>query len=452
MGPQRERLATWIARLVDALRAPRPSAGLLFVLFLVALQPRLAFVEEHPPTYYLVSDMAIYRERAIRMLDGPTDVWDAFTPPGYPAFVALLFAIFGRDDGVVALAQAALGAGAVVLAYLAARRLGASPVAALVAFAMLAFYPPLVLYTGFFLTETLFSFLLALAFVLFASAAASRRDVLAAAAGLAFACGAAVRPNLLLAIPLLALVVFVRRDDPRLRRAAAIALVAAIPVLAAASIRASRLAGRPVLVATNGGVNFYLAHTDARGLRFPAGDAVREISTYTSRARAGPIEELTVHAHDDRAFFRLGVARVRAAPLAAAGRAIAAVCDGLGAGRVGGRENPPYWPGWMGHDDALVRWLRAMLALGTVPAIAHALLRIRAPDEASVPRLVALALVASVIVTLAMFLGNPRVRVSFDPLLIALAAAAWTDVAARIRRSRGGAAPPSGPPGSGSGR
>src|SRR5438067_1506409 len=94
-----------------ALRAPERHAWLLLVLFLIALVPRLSFaIEEHPPGLYLVSDMAIYRERALRLLDGPRDISDTFTPPGYPALVALIFAALGRDDALIGWAQAALGA------------------------------------------------------------------------------------------------------------------------------------------------------------------------------------------------------------------------------------------------------------------------------------------------------------------------------------------------------
>jgi 4-amino-4-deoxy-L-arabinose transferase-like glycosyltransferase len=455
MSSPRDRLASIVARVSSALRDPKPAWPLLFVLFLLALWPRLDFVDEHPPGLYLVSDMAIYRERTLRLLDGPSDIWDTFTPPGYPALIALLFAAFGREDRFVGWLHALLGAATVVLAFLAARRLSGSAVAALAAFAVLAVYPPLLLYTGLFLTETAFAFFLLLFFTLFVAAAESGRKLVGALAGIVFGVAAAVRPNLLLAVPFLAVVAFILRSDRRVLRAAAIAAIAAAPVLVGASIRPSRLAGRPVLLATNGGVNFYLAHTDARALRFPAGDAVREISTYTSRARSAPVEEVTLHAHDDAAFYARGLTVVRRAPLAAVGRALRAIGDGLGLGRVGGRENPAYWPGWLGHDDALAAWLRAMLALGTAPAIAHAARlawrrKLRASDE--LPRLVALALFASAIATLALFLGNPRVRLPFDPLVIALAASAWTALARALRRSPDDGAPRAAPPGSGSDR
>lgn len=433
MGPLfptlRPFVAARLARLAAALRAPSPPLSLLFFLFLVALYPRLAFVAEHPPALYLVTDMAIYRERALRLLDGPQDVWDTFTPPGYPALLALLFAIFGRDDDLVGVLHAALGAATVVLAFLAARRLGASPVAALVAFVVLTWYAPLLLYTGFFLTETAFAFLVALFFTLLVHAAERSSTPAAAGAGLVFSLGACVRPNLLLAVPFLAALAFGLRREPRVRRAFAVAALGALPIVAAVSLHQSRLAGRPVLLATNGGVNFYLAQAEVRALRFPIGDPVREISTYTSRARQAPVEEVAAHAHDDGAFYARAFAAIRHDPGAAIVRALRGAADGLGMGRLGGRENPPYWPGWMGHDEALGVWLRAMLLLGTLPAVVHALwlLGRRAllrGDE--LPRLIALALLASVVSALGVFLGNPRVRVSLDPLLIALAAAAWT--------------------------
>lgn len=424
-----------------ALLAPERHAWLLLVLFLVALVPRLQFaVEEHPPGLYLVSDMAIYRERAVRLLDGPRDVWDTFTPPGYPALIALIFAALGRDDALVGWAQAALGAATVTLAFLLAHRVSRSAVAALGAFAVLAIYPPLVLYTGLFLTETTCAFLVTLFVVAFTAAVERERAPAAVLAGVAFAAGAAVRPNLLLALPFLAVVVMTLRRDRRITRAAAITVLAALPILACASAWSSRLANRPVALATNGGVNFYLAHAHVRAVRFPEGDPIREISTYQSRTRAAPIEVVTLHAHEDAAFYARGLAALRRDPFELV-RALGAVLDGLGLGHLGGRENPPYWPGWMGHDAALGGWLRAMLALGTFPAMAHAawLARGRAllrPDQ--VPRLVVLALFASVVATLYVFLGNPRVRVPFDPLLVTLAAAAYADLgrglAARRRR------------------
>ncbi|APR78456.1 Hypothetical protein A7982_03803 [Minicystis rosea] len=432
-----------ITRVRATLQAQSPPPSLLLALFLVALWPRLSFVDEHPPGLYLVSDMAIYRERALRMLDGPRDVWDTFTPPGYPALVALIFAAFGRNDAHVGLLQAALGAATVVLAFLVAHRVSGSIVAALGAFTVLALYPPLLLYTGFFLTETTFAFLVALFVVAFVAAVDRASPLVAAASGVVFAAASAVRPNLLLAIPFLAVVILVLRREPRVVRAGVIAMLAALPVLAAVSRDNSRLAGRPVLLATNGGVNFYLAHADVRGLRFPAGDAVRELSTYASRARRAPVEEVDIHAYDDAAFYARGLASIRH-DRTALRRSLGAIADGLGAGAVGGRENPPYWPGWMGHDEPLGRWLRAMLALGTVPAVAHAAWLARRRKLArldELPRLLVLALLASVIATLSLFLGNPRVRVSFDPLLIALAAAAWGALARaawiKLRSRRG---------------
>jgi hypothetical protein len=53
-------------------------------------------------------------------------------PPGYPLFVAAVYALFGPSDGTVLAAQAVLGACAGVLLYLLLRRMVSAPVAATV--------------------------------------------------------------------------------------------------------------------------------------------------------------------------------------------------------------------------------------------------------------------------------------------------------------------------------
>src|SRR4051812_9139895 len=64
-------------------------------VFLVALWVRLRFVEEHPPGLYVVSDMEFYDRRADHLLSGGLTIWDTFTPVGYPALLALIYAVIG---------------------------------------------------------------------------------------------------------------------------------------------------------------------------------------------------------------------------------------------------------------------------------------------------------------------------------------------------------------------
>src|SRR5262249_52485186 len=156
---------------------------------------------------------------------------------------------------------------------------------------------------------------------------------------------AITRPNILLFFPFAVALAFSRASS--VRRAARVALGASLPILVAVSVRTSLLAHRPAGIATNGGVNFYLARAEVRALRFPEGGAVRELSAYQNRARFDRVEEVDHAADDDAYFYRRGLGEIVARPSTLV-TSLANVRDGLGLGKLGGRENPPYWPGWMG--------------------------------------------------------------------------------------------------------
>src|SRR6185295_18041599 len=72
-------------------RGRRGALGIAAVVGAVALALRWQFaVDEHPPTLFLMHDMALYVERSQRAFGLARDAWDTFTPPGYPAFIALV--------------------------------------------------------------------------------------------------------------------------------------------------------------------------------------------------------------------------------------------------------------------------------------------------------------------------------------------------------------------------
>ena len=422
---------------VDAVLSKRWAPPMVAVaMFLVAFWPRFQVVtDEHPPGLYLVSDMAIYRERAIRLLDGPLDVHDTFTPVGYPALMAAIFKFFGRNDAFVGLAQALMGAATCVLAAWLAHH-WAGRAAAFVAFVATAFYAPLVLYTSVFLTETTSAFLVTLSTVLLTIALTRRRSSLGAFAGLALAASAIVRPNLLLVFPLLAGLAWLLRRDRGASRALVVALFVSLIPMGLVSAHNTRLAGRFVSLGSNGGVNFYLAHAEIRALEFPEGGPIAAISPYRNRTRFTRLER-TSHAPEDEAYFyRAGLALFRDEPKRILG-AMGHVVDGVGLGPMTHRPGSPYWPGWRERDEELIVWARAMFFLGIVPPIVHSFVLGRRrelvrPEQAA--RLVALCMFASGMLAMAVFLGDPRLRVSFDALLIALGAAAWVRFAAWATR------------------
>jgi 4-amino-4-deoxy-L-arabinose transferase-like glycosyltransferase len=422
------RARRWLAS-EDAADAARRFAPL--VVFLVALAPRAWFLSEHPLDAYLVSNMAFFDGRARHLLSGELSIRDTFTPVGYPAFLALAYGWFDRPFVVVGYAQALLGALTAVLTYAVTLRLTRSTWASFVAGLVLAFYLPLIVYGGFLLTETLFAFLLALFVCLLAGAERPPQLLRAALAGLVLGVATAVRPNLLLAFPLLAAyALYLRRrasPSPRAWRAPLRALGFAVPVLAVVVAHNSVIAGRLTFVATNGGVNFFLGHCECRAVTFPAGGGVGEVSGYQNRKRYTEVIASARPATDEPYFYRrtLGLFAERPALLL---RAFVNVGDGLVLTGLGEWPAQPYYPGWMGHEDALRAFGRGFAWLGIVPALAHAALlafRRRLSEPAEATRVIVLLLLGAMLATLYLYLGDPRMRVPFDPLLIALAVDAW---------------------------
>lgn len=412
------------------------------VIAAIALAVRLRFVEEHPPGLYVVSDMEFYDRRADHLLSGDLSVWDTFTPVGYPVFLALIYAAIGKSHAAVGIAQALIGAGTTVLACAITMRITRSRAAGIAVAMVLAMYAPLVMYTGFLLTETVFSFLLALAVWLLFRAVDEQRTGFAVSSGIALGAAAAVRPNLLLALPFLALCSLLPRSSPIARRAPLVALLCSLPILAGVVLHNSRLAGRPAGLATNGGLNFFLGHCECRAVRFAAGQKIAEVSGYHNRKRHTEIIHAPVPAHDEGYFYRAGLSLLGREPARIA-RGLANVADGFVVGEIGPLPAQPYWPGWNGHEVELRIWGRAALWLAFVPALAMTAwmaVRRRLSAEAEAPRLILIAMLASVPLTLYLFLGDPRLRVAFDPLAFALAADAWLAAGRWIRARRAGAA------------
>ena len=393
---------------------------------LVALAPRLWFtLSEHPPRLYVGADMAMYAERADHLRTGMLGPADTMTPPGFPLFCrdgAGRFSPRGWGD-LVAWMHAALGAATCALVYLLGRRVSASPAVAWVAGLAAAFYVPLIFYEGFLLSETLFAFAVTLSAWLVLRAAEVPSWKRCAFAGLCMGAAAIVHANFVSAIPLLFL--FDRRI------AARVALWAMLPV-AAASVYASVLVGHMAGIATNGGINFFLAHSDWGSACFPANDAIRCIVPRPNAMRGGDVYLSGGYAWNDRSFYLLGLREIVSHPFASSWTH--ATSRG-----VWGSAPLDYYPGWMAHPALLRAASRAFLWIALLPAaVRAAMLARRRPHFRSSAHGWLWLLVAQVIVTLYVYLGDPRIRVPFDPPCLVLAADAWAAFAgaavASVRR------------------
>ncbi len=424
------RLGLWLRDDRTLARARRLAP---LAVFLIALAPRWWFIGQHPLEWYLVSNMAFYEERADHLLSGALSIRDTFTPVGYPALLALAHAWAGKGYyEVVGYTQALLGAATCSLTYRIALRLTGSAWASFVAGVLLALYLPLIVYAGFMLTETAFAFLLALFVCLLAGAVQRPSLARAALSGVVLGAASAIRPNMLAAFPLLVVYALsLRRSAPaasasRAWRAPLWAIGFALPLLAVVVVQSSRIAGRPTGIATNGGINFFLGHCECRAVTFPRGGGVGEVSGHQNRQRYTEVIASPRPPYDEGYYYRRTLERLAAQP-ALLVRAWVNVSDGLALTGLGEWPAHPYYPGWMGHEDELRAFGRGFAWLAIVPAFAHATwlaLRRRLGAVTEATRVLALLLLLSMLATLYLYLGDPRMRVPFE------------SAAARARRGR----------------
>lgn len=220
------------------------------------------------PGMYVGVARSIADGRGIQLDGTPFTLW----PPGYPIFVSL----WVKFDSVVPLstlrfwvgAGQALLAGAMVVAvgWLVARRLGGA--VAVVAAALLAFWPNQVIGTSMVMTEGLFTPLYALGVVALLWRSRPRWYELAAS-GLAFGAAIAVRPTGIFA-PLVAivLVMWIYRNEWRRAVLGVVTLaVSALLLPAPWLVHTNQTVGSPV-ISTYNGYNLCMGNADAANGQF----------------------------------------------------------------------------------------------------------------------------------------------------------------------------------------
>ena len=176
--------------------------------------------------------------------------------PLYPAFLATLLSL-GLDREAVRWVQFLLGMLGPVLLWLGTRR-RAGPRAAGIAAILGALYGPFLFFEGEFLSISLAVFLLEVAYAFW-----PRRW-----AALALGLAALAQPNLLLAVLLVLAWGMWRPRDLELpdRRGVALVLVLALVPVLLTTTRNLIVAGEPVAISANGGVNFFIGnHAGSNG-------------------------------------------------------------------------------------------------------------------------------------------------------------------------------------------
>lgn len=185
-----------------------------------------------------------------------------FRPPGYARFLGGVYGVFGHDLHVARVAQAGLGAiTALLLGLLAAslwdRRVGVA--AALLA----AVYGPAIYFDGELVSASLELALTASALWLLVEGEKRRSALWLGGAGLALSLSAVTRPTVIPFLLLAAAWLGWRRIPTR---ALTVFALLALSLPAAATLRNVVVAHDPVIVASQGGINFYIGnHARADG-------------------------------------------------------------------------------------------------------------------------------------------------------------------------------------------
>ena len=146
---------------------------------------------------------------------------DAYVTPGYPLFMALIMSLSGTGaSGVLAvkLVQAVLSAASSGLVFLLCLKLLKNRGAGVVAAALISFYPPLILYSRYLLTETIYIFFIVLYFIIQVHALERKSRIFHAIAGALFAVTVLIRPMIFVLLPLPYVYTFILSKDGGERR------------------------------------------------------------------------------------------------------------------------------------------------------------------------------------------------------------------------------------------
>jgi len=410
-------------------RAPRAAAAAA-ALFLVALALRLAYLAEARDSVFfraLGLDAKYYDDEALRILSGTLPAEPFFMGPLYAYFLALVYKIAGHSYDVVRVLQALMGAATA----LAAARIGAllaGRTAGLLAGLLVAVYPPLVFYSGSILFQTLAALLDTGVVLFLLEHERSRRARDLAIAGVLLGASAVGQATVLAVVPgVLAWLWILERRDPRraARRALPLLVGLALPIAPVAA-RNVLVGAEPVLLTTNGGLNFYIGNGPEAtgGYVKPKGLDVYEDPSGRGLLSRRAGRPLTAR-ETDRAWMEAAAAHVREDPVRFAALLLRKTVFYWGAAEIPQIENFEFQKSESrvvaGIDGLPLGFglLGPLAGVGALGLVAEARRR-RALARRLAPPLVFVALYSATIV---LFFVISRYRLPVVPLLLVFAAA-----------------------------
>lgn len=194
------------------------DAGALLLVLGVAAGARALFLASNPPML-LTTDSITYALPASQLVHGHGFDLSLRRTPGYPLFLAGLWALFGDRLQPVAVAQHLLGVGTAVLTWVLGR-LALGRLAALLGGLATALSGPQIIYEHYLMTEALFTPLVVLGVLILVLAARRGAPAGYLLAGVIFGLCALIRPigqAFILLVPLTALVGEAASSGPAVR-------------------------------------------------------------------------------------------------------------------------------------------------------------------------------------------------------------------------------------------
>jgi 4-amino-4-deoxy-L-arabinose transferase-like glycosyltransferase len=220
--------------------------------------------ESDAPTYYVIADNILSGNGYTYGKDLPPT---AKRTPGYPLFIASVFKIFGRDFNGIRHAQAAMDVLTAYLVFILAALVFERKTVGLLASLAYALYPPSILSSTYILTETLYTFFLALFAVAAILALKTRRYPFYLVSGIVLGLSSLTRPGILL-LPLVLLIIALIARRRAWKGFVIVALAFAVTLLPW-TLRNKRDLGKAIPTSTFVGGNLYMGNHLSTGGAYP---------------------------------------------------------------------------------------------------------------------------------------------------------------------------------------
>lgn len=245
--------------------------SLLIIILVAAAAIRLAHLTEIWDSVAVqmpIIDSEYYHDQAASLARGNNEKNDVyFMSPLYPWFLSTLYRLFGIHPQLGILFQTLLGIFLVYLIYPLGKRLFDEDVGLLAAL-LAAFYRPLIYYEGVLLSAILILIMNGIALLFLHTK--KKRSLNALLAGILLGLSTLARPNVLLFVTLLILLLILKSSQYDLRRALFL-FIGLFIILSPVAFQNYRHSGKFILPTAGMGMNFYAGNNpEAQGIYWEA--------------------------------------------------------------------------------------------------------------------------------------------------------------------------------------